>query len=85
MTTQSLRQRREEREREARKRRAYVQRFRTTELAGGIANPAQRTVQPSVNPAILSGAQQQFAAAQSAERTAFTPLGQVNIGLILPR
>lgn len=80
MTTQSLRQRREERERKARELQRLLELAARRRLAGGIANPVQRTVQPSVNPAILSGAQQQFDAAQSAERTAFTPLGQIDVG-----
>ena len=80
MTTQSLRERREEREREARELRARIQRIRERNIAKGVSTQPQNVVQPSDTPFIPQGQQAQVQADLNAQRTAFTPVGDIGIG-----
>ena len=79
MTLQSLRARREERQRQGRAQRARLARFRAAakarNIAKQIAGPEQQAVQPSASPFIPPGQQAAFGAQQGARRTAKTPFG----------
>ena len=80
MTTQSLRERRAERERKAREQRARIQRIRERNIAKGVSSQPQNVVQPSDTPFIPQGQQAQVQADLNAQRTASTPLGKIGIG-----
>ena len=80
MTTQSLKERREEREREARELRARIQGIREGNIAKNISAVPQQVVQPSTTPFIPQERQAQVRADLTAQRSLNTPVGQFDVG-----
>ena len=80
MTTQSLRERRAERERKNRELRARILASRERQIASSVSNQPQQVIQPSTTPFIPQTQQAQVQADLSAQRTAFTPLGDIGVG-----
>jgi len=84
MTTQdlitSLRQKREERERQTQALLAQYGGRAGAAVAAQLAGQQPNVVQPSVNPEIAPEAAEQFRIEQAAQRTASTPLGDINVG-----
>ena len=78
MTTQSLRERRDERE--ARELRARLQRIRTRNIANQFVGKQPATVQPSDTPAIPASTQQKVIADLARQRVASTPVGDIGVG-----
>jgi hypothetical protein len=80
MTTQSLRERRAERERKNRELVARILASRERQIASSVSNQPQQVIQPSTTPFIPQTQQAQVQADLSAQRTAFTPLGDIGVG-----
>ena len=80
MTTQSLREQFEEQERKVREQRERIKRIRERNIAKGISATPQQVIQPSTTPFIPQGQQAQVQADLNAQRTAFTPLGDIGVG-----
>jgi hypothetical protein len=80
MTTQSLRERRAERERKNRELRARILASRERQIASSVINQPQQVIQPSATPFIPQTKQAEVQAALNAQRTAFTPLGDIGVG-----
>ena len=80
MTTQSLKERREEREREARELRARIQGIREGNIAKNISAVPQQVVQQSTTPFIPQERQAQVRADLTAQRSLNTPVGQFDVG-----
>jgi len=78
MTT--LRDRFEEQERKNREQRERIKRIHERNIATGISATPQQVIQPSTTPFIPQGQQAQVQADLNAQRTAFTPLGDIGVG-----
>lgn len=76
----SLRQKREERERRTQALLAQYGGRAGAAVAAQLAGQQPNVVQPSVNPEIAPDAAEQFRVEQTAQRTASTPLGDINVG-----